>query len=87
VAVGAFFVFPPGGRRPVNFFVRHKRIMKHATSVTYVVCGTLLVASPLIYAYLGRERLSSLTVEFIVYLIMGAGIYMLRLAHKVVDPS
>jgi hypothetical protein len=59
--------------------------MKSIITLAFIICGTLLIATPFIYAYFQHVSVESLIDEFITYVCMGAGIYSLFLAHKSLD--
>ena len=56
--------------------------MKHFITITFIICGSLLVATPFIYAYLQDVHFESLVDEFLVYVCVGGGIMSLVFGYK-----
>jgi len=56
--------------------------MKHIITMTFIICGSLLVATPFIYAYLQEITIESLVDEFLSYVCVGAGIMNIVFGYK-----
>ena len=59
--------------------------MKYSITLTFVLCGALLVATPFIYACLQQTTIESLIDEVVTYICMAAGIMCISLGYKSLD--